>query len=143
MLFGFNTHCLLAVKLYLIWDLIMACLPVELIVHTATGVIHASQSRGVSKLLLHTAPLLFTQISHDIGSELGYADVEHSNKVIWWTNGLFVWLNESIEEINVFIEDKNQLKLFNYSNQSLISPIYHIPFLCKKCFVANYVMFVL
>lgn len=58
------------------------CLPVELIVQTATGVIQASQSRGVNKLLLHTVPLLFTQISHESGSELGYDDVEHSNNVI-------------------------------------------------------------
>lgn len=76
------------------------CLPVELIVHTATGVMQASQSRGVNKLLLHTAPLLLTQISHAIGSELGYADVEHSNSVIWCTNGLFVWLKR---EIFVFV----------------------------------------
>lgn len=59
-------------------------------VHTATGVMQASQSLGVNKLLLHTAPELRTQISHDPGSELGNADVEHSNNVIWWTNGLFV-----------------------------------------------------
>lgn len=51
-------------------------------VHTATGVMHASQSRGVNKLLLQTAPLLLTHMSHDNGSELGYADVEHSNNVI-------------------------------------------------------------
>lgn len=60
----------------------LQALPVELMVQTATGVIHASQSRGVNKLLLQTAPLLLTQISHDIGSELGYDDVEHSNSVI-------------------------------------------------------------
>lgn len=51
-------------------------------VHTATGVMHASQSLGVNKLLLQTAPLLLTQISHEIGSELGYEDVEHSKSVI-------------------------------------------------------------
>lgn len=46
-------------------------LPVEPIDQTATGVIQASQSRGVSKLLLQTAPLLFTQTFHEAGSDPG------------------------------------------------------------------------
>lgn len=56
--------------------------PVDPIDHTATGVMHESQSRGVNKLLLQTAPLLFTQTSHEAGSEPGYDFVEHSNKVM-------------------------------------------------------------
>lgn len=60
-------------------------LPVEPTAQTAIGVTHESQSRGVSKLLLQTAPLLFTQTSHESGSEPGYDDDEHSNNVIWCT----------------------------------------------------------
>lgn len=93
----FLMHCLFNLILFLknvffVWKYGQQSVPVELIVHTATGVMHASQSRGVNKLLLQTAPLLFTQISQDNGSELGYAEDEHSNSVIWWTNGFFVWL---------------------------------------------------
>lgn len=58
-------------------------IPEEPTAHTAIGVIHESQSLGVSKLLLQTAPLLFTHTSHDNGSAPGYDDVEHSNNVIW------------------------------------------------------------
>lgn len=60
-------------------------LPVEPTAQTAIGVTHESQSRGVSKLLLQTAPLLFTQTSHESESEPGYDCDEHSNSVIWWT----------------------------------------------------------
>lgn len=60
---------------------------------TATGLIHESQSRGVNKLLLHTAPLLFTQTSQeDDESGPGYEDWEHSNRVMWCTSGFFVLL---------------------------------------------------
>jgi len=78
-------------KIFIYWQIIKN-LPVEPIVHTAIGVVHEFQSRGVSKLLLHTAPLLLTQTSHAIGSEPGYDDVEHSNNVIWCTRGFFVVL---------------------------------------------------
>lgn len=57
-------------------------LPDELTAHEAIGVMHESQSRGVSKLLLHTAPLLFTQTSQEVGSAPGYDEAEHSNSVM-------------------------------------------------------------
>lgn len=59
-----------------------AYLPDDPTAQTATGEIHESQSIGVNKLLLQTAPLLFTQTSQDAGSELGYDMAEHSNSVI-------------------------------------------------------------
>lgn len=65
-------------------------LPVDPTAQTAIGVTHESQSRGVSKLLLQTAPLLFTQTSHESGSEPGYDDDEHSNNVMWCTIDFFV-----------------------------------------------------
>lgn len=57
-------------------------IPVEPMDQTATGVIHESQSRGVNKLLLQTAPLLLTHTSHEAGSDPGYDLVEHSKSVI-------------------------------------------------------------
>lgn len=60
---------------------------------TATGLMQESQSRGVNKLLLQTAPLLFTHTSHEEESGPdGYDDMEHSNKVMWCTSGFFVLL---------------------------------------------------
>lgn len=59
---------------------------------TATGFMQESQSRGVKRLLLHTAPLLFTHTSHEEESGPGYEDMEHSNKVMWCTRGFFVLL---------------------------------------------------
>ncbi len=73
-------------------------LPVEPTAHTAIGVTHESQSRGVNKLLLHTAPLLFTQTSHESGSEPGYDDDEHSNNVMWCTIDFFV-----LEFVEIFV----------------------------------------
>lgn len=66
--------------------------PVAPMAHTATGLMQESQSRGVSKLLLHTAPLLFTHTSQEEESGPGYDDMEHSNKVMWCTRGLCVLL---------------------------------------------------
>lgn len=66
--------------------------PVAPMAQTATGLMHESQSRGVSKLLLHTAPLLFTHTSHEEESGPGYEDMEHSKRVMWCTRGLCVLL---------------------------------------------------
>lgn len=101
-------------------------IPVELMVHTATGVMQASQSRGVNRLLLHTAPLLFTQISHDNGSEVGYAEVEHSKSVIWWTNGFFVWLKIIFESINAF---KKMYRIVDFKRKSLLKTIFLFSFI--------------
>ena len=69
-------------KFFFCFQFILLDQPEEPIDHTATGVMHASQSRGVNKLLLQTAPLLLTQTSQEAGSEPGYDFVEHSNSVI-------------------------------------------------------------
>lgn len=62
------------------------------------------QSRGVNSLLLNnTPPLRFTQMTREIGSELVYADVEHSNKVARCTSDLFVSLMDIIQIFIRFI----------------------------------------
>lgn len=57
--------------------------PVAPIAQTATGLMQESQSRGVRRLLLQTAPLLFTHTSQEEESGPGYEDMEHSKSVMW------------------------------------------------------------
>lgn len=80
--------------------MMMMDVPVAPTAHTATGVMQESQSRGVNKLLLHTAPSLFTQTSQDAESEPGYEETEHSNSVMWCTSGFFEVLQMGEGKVN-------------------------------------------
>lgn len=101
-------------------------LPVDPTAHTATGVMHESQSLGVNKLLLHTAPLLFTQTSQEDGSEPGYDDVEHSNSVIWCTNGFLLLLH-------IPWQTKKNMTGMIEINYCLLTKLICIVCVCMRC----------
>lgn len=87
--------------------------PDELTAHEAIGVTHESQSRGVSRLLLHTAPLLFTHTSHELGSAPGYDEAAHSNSVMWCTIELWVALHREGGP------DRHTKRIFNHERRLL------------------------